>query len=699
MQSPARYHSIQHGKNSPKSETHSCSNRGKPSSIFHGSQYPESSVVSDHQSLNSSITHYRNVHESSQHTEDIIISTIASVPDNGHGNSLSLGLLDISKQLRNINYCTLAWQNLSYTIRGANKLCFRKSKKTYSMELPMKALTEKSSRCILRGITGRSAPGELTAIIGPSGAGKTTLLDLLANRIDPSTGNIEGVIEVNGQAREEKSYRIVTSYVSPNMSFYGSFTVLETLRIAAALSLPTHIPKLAREIRVQEVIDSMGLRNCSGTQVGDLFHKGISNGQRKRLSIAVELLSNPSILLLDEPTSGLDSSSAFNVVQHLSNLCKDGKTVVVTIHQPSSSIYEFLTNLMILSSGEMVYFGSGANAINHFTSIGYQCPTYSNPAEYFVQLVNKDFVDDLHIEPFVDKWRTSNDALRLHSTIIHDRENGAYGIDPDLVRAWHPSPYLQFRVLCYRNYINTIRNPAVVWIRVLMYLLLCLMVGTMYLSSNRRINEEQIVPLLFYVQAFLVFMSIAAIPSFIEGRAVFVRERTNHSINLISYVAANFVASIPGIVIITLLASTIVVHFASIHTFKSFFINLFLSLVTAESFMHVLGAAVPHYIIGIALGAGVFGMFMLCEGFMVPRDAIPLYWRWGYYAAFHTYSFESFMYSHFSVVDTDVSWKILAQYGMEDVQVGQNMAILAVYALGLQIIFTCLLYFKYHRRS
>ncbi|KAH9147387.1 hypothetical protein AeNC1_019433, partial [Aphanomyces euteiches] len=128
------------------------------------------------------------------------------------------------------------------------------------------------------------------------------------------------------------------------------------------------------------------------------------------------------------------------------------------------------------------------------------------------------------------------------------------------------------------------------------------------------------------------------------------------------YVIANFIAALPGILLIAVISSGIVVGLAGLNSFGYFLLNLFLSLVVAESLMHVLGAVAPHYIIGIALGAGVFGMFMLVEGFMVPYKFIPAGWRWVHYIAFHSYSFKSFMYKQFEPMGTPTSKAILQRF-------------------------------------
>ncbi|KAE9280762.1 hypothetical protein PF008_g28058 [Phytophthora fragariae] len=330
--------------------------------------------------------------------------------------------------------------------------------------------------------------------------------------------------------------------------------------------------------------------------------------------------------------------------------------------------------------------------IPYFASTGYDCPQYMNPAEYFISLVNTDFDNHAEVPKLVYAYSKSDVNKQIQDRI--NRDQSTLNHLPD-IRKRPPSALRQFGVLMYRNLVNNVRNPGIYWIRLFVYFCLSFMVGTMYLSTNDDLTEEDLVPLLFYVQAFLVFMSVAVLPFFIEQLAVFARERANSSLSVVSYVCANFLATLPGIFLIAAMSTALVVLLAGLNAFEFFLLNLFLSLVVAESMMHVIGAAVPHYIIGIALGAGVFGMFMLCEGFMVPRDSIPDYWLWGYYLAFHSYSFESFVFKQFENETSDAARGILTKYGMENVDVTRDMLYLVVYIVCFQAIFAFILW-KFH---
>ncbi|KAF4720969.1 hypothetical protein FOZ62_030821 [Perkinsus olseni] len=255
----------------------------------------------------------------------------------------------------------------------------------------------------------------------------------------------------------------------------------------------------------------------------------------------------------------------------------------------------------------------------------------------------------------------------------------------------------QFVTLLVRNFKNNVRNPGIYWVRLVMYVILSFMVGTMYIRTNDSLTQRDQVPMLFYVQAFLVFMAVAVLPFFDEIRSVFGRERANSNLNVAVFVAANFLACLPGIAIIALVSSAMVVGLAGLHAFGWFFLNLFLSMVVSESLMMLLGAATPHYIIGIALGAGIYGMFMLVCGFMVPADRIPPGWKWVHHLAFHTYAFGAFMFAEFDNAPPLGDF-ILREYNLEETDLGINMTVLTIWMVVLQVLFLAALYYLHTGR-
>ncbi|KAJ6300435.1 hypothetical protein OIU76_021265 [Salix suchowensis] len=233
----------------------------------------------------------------------------------------------------------LVWQNLT-------------------VELPSK--TSGSARKLLSDLCGYAEPGHIMAIMGPSGSGKSTLLDSLAGRLS-SNVKMSGKVLINAN-RSSTDCRDI-SYVTQEDFFLGTLTVRETITYSAQLRLPRKTTKQEIGSVVKNIIMEMGLQDCADTKIGNWHSRGISTGEKKRLSIGVETLTNPHVLFLDEPTTGLDSASAFFVIRALRNMAYDGKAVICSIHQPSSDVFSLLDDLLLLSAGETVYFGEAKMAV------------------------------------------------------------------------------------------------------------------------------------------------------------------------------------------------------------------------------------------------------------------------------------------------------------------------------------------------
>jgi len=149
---------------------------------------------------------------------------------------------------------------------------------------------------------------------------------------------------------------------------------------------------------VEELIAVLGLKKCADTYVGNDLIRGISGGEKKRTSIGVELLINPSIMFLDEPTTGLDSTTALHVIQFLNKLAKNGRTIVSTIHQPSSEIFAEFDRLIIMVQGWIVYQGDSKQSMNYFKNIGFPVPPRSNPTDFYMKTMNKEGIDMKYLE-------------------------------------------------------------------------------------------------------------------------------------------------------------------------------------------------------------------------------------------------------------------------------------------------------------
>lgn len=248
--------------------------------------------------------------------------------------------------------------------------------------------SDKSDAPILDGnIFGSVKPGQTMAIMGGSGAGKTTLLDILARK--KKRGYTDGSIYINGSSTNysDKEYKNMIGFVDQEDCLLPTLTVYETILTSALLRLPRNMSLLAKKMRVLETMNELGIMHIRDRLIGSEVNRGISGGEKRRVSIACELVTSPSILFLDEPTSGLDSFSAFNVVESLVHLARNyNRTVVFTIHQPRSNIVSLFDNLLILCQGKLVYSGAYLECQQFFSEVGYQIPQGFNVADFLIDL-------------------------------------------------------------------------------------------------------------------------------------------------------------------------------------------------------------------------------------------------------------------------------------------------------------------------
>ncbi|KAM6490145.1 hypothetical protein JOM56_014337 [Amanita muscaria] len=241
------------------------------------------------------------------------------------------------------------------------------------------------TRTILDNVSGSVKPGQIMAIMGASGAGKSTLLDLLARK--NKRGIVSGTSHVNGRQVPDDQFKAVMGYVDQEDTLMSTLTVYETVLYSALLRLPRDMSIEAKKFRTLETLNELGILNIKDSRIGDSGHRSISGGEKRRVSIACELVTSPSILFLDEPTSGLDAFNAFNVIESLVSLARNyNRTVIFTIHQPRSNIVTLFDQLVVLAMGKVVYSGAFPKCQGHFQSVGHPCPPGFNIADYLIDL-------------------------------------------------------------------------------------------------------------------------------------------------------------------------------------------------------------------------------------------------------------------------------------------------------------------------
>ncbi|KAF2312791.1 hypothetical protein GH714_040059 [Hevea brasiliensis] len=389
----------------------------------------------------------------------------------------------------------------------------------YSINLSTKGTCSngtKSTKIVLNGVSGIIRPGELLAMLGPSGSGKTTLLTALAGRLP------------------------------------GKVSVIETLTYAALLRLPK---KLNREEKIEQaemVIKELGLTRCRNNIVGGPLLRGVSGGERKRVSIGQEMLVNPSLLLLDEPTSGLDSTTAQRIVATIKGLARGGRTVITTIHQPSSRLYRMFDKVVVLSDGCPIYCGQAGRVMEYFGSIGYE-PGFSfmNPADFLLDLANVDHLDDQNStkQSLISSYKKNlypalkAEIRRNFQDQVLSSSSGALSLR-NSEDQWTTTWWQQFRVVLRRG-LQERKHESFSGLRIFQVMSVSILSGLLWWHSGTSHIQDQ-VGLLFFFSIFWGFFPLFnAIFTFPQERPMLIKERSSGMYRLSSYYFARIAGDLP----------------------------------------------------------------------------------------------------------------------------------------------------------
>ncbi|XP_004302267.1 PREDICTED: ABC transporter G family member 11 [Fragaria vesca subsp. vesca] len=530
----------------------------------------------------------------------------------------------------------------------------------------MVTLSNGETQTVLEGLTGYAEPGSFTALMGPSGSGKSTLLDALSSRL-ASNAFLSGSVLLNG--RKRKLSFGTAAYVTQDDNLIGTLTVKETISYSARLRLPDKMGWSEKRALVEGTIMEMGLQDCADTVIGNWHLRGISGGEKRRVSIAVEILMRPRLLFLDEPTSGLDSASAFFVTQTLRALSRDGRTVIASIHQPSSEVFELFDQLYLLSGGKTVYFGQASEAYEFFSQAGFPCPALRNPSDHFLRCVNSDFDkvkatlkgsmklrfeesdDPLEkittseaIRVLVDSYRSSQYSYAATEKVAEISKVKGTVLDSEGSQA---SFQMQTFTLTKRSFVNMSRDFGYYWLRLVIYIVVVVCIGTIYLNIGT--GYASILArgsCASFVFGFVTFMSIGGFPSFVEDMKVFQRERLNGHYGVTAFVLSNTFSAMPFLILITFLAGTVCYFMVGLHPgfehYLFFVLCLYACVTVVESLMMAIASVVPNFLMGIIIGAGIQGIFMLVSGyFRLPNDIPKPVWRYPMsYISFHFWALQ-----------------------------------------------------------
>eukprot|EP00527_Entomoneis_sp_CCMP2396_P007145 CAMPEP_0198142730 /NCGR_PEP_ID=MMETSP1443-20131203/5442_1 /TAXON_ID=186043 /ORGANISM="Entomoneis sp., Strain CCMP2396" /LENGTH=649 /DNA_ID=CAMNT_0043805811 /DNA_START=139 /DNA_END=2088 /DNA_ORIENTATION=+ len=495
---------------------------------------------------------------------------------------------------------------------------------------------------ILTDVNGVVKFGRVLAIMGPSGAGKTTLISALT--LDAHYGVATGSVKLNGIPLTQDIFREHCYVVKQHDKHWPYLTCRETLIYATQLYAV--VAKNAETALVDEVIAKMGLLSCA-----DTTNARLSGGQRRRLSIGVALVKQPRVLFLDEPTSGLDAASSQQIMQEIVRVAKEERLVTIcTIHQPSTKVYESFDQVMIMSRGRTAFVGEVGEAVSYFEGIGYPMPDDTNPAEFFLDLVNSDFSDEAEVTKILDSWEEKvSGATSSHHVANDEDKEGTVNLDK--------KPILPEIMILFSRHFKLIRRDPILYIgRAIMFLVSCLIFSLVYLSA-RDDNQDQV------INKFWIIIWVIAVPSQLGVVAVYtlndefkslLRETKNGMLSGVSYVIAKSILVTPIMYIFSLFSLGIP-FFAVIGASGASFVGCTLiyaaCLFCFESVAECLSVWFEDPILGMLMYMNFwFGSFLF-GGFLIPQDDMYYPFEIFYYVMPFSYYARSFAYNYFKHIN------------------------------------------------
>ncbi|ERM94760.1 hypothetical protein AMTRI_Chr03g144040 [Amborella trichopoda] len=540
---------------------------------------------------------------------------------------------------------TLKFEDVGYKVKLAQGEC-----------LPTRKLIVEKT--ILTGLTGIVSPGEILAMLGPSGSGKTTLLTALGGRLP---GKHSGFVTYNNHPFSSSMKRRI-GFVTQDDVLYAHLTVSETLTFAALLRLPDSITRAKKLEQAEHVLNQLGLSKCKNTIIGGPLLRGVSGGERKRVSIGQEMLVNPSLLLLDEPTSGLDSTTAMKILTMVKGLAKGGRTVVTTIHQPSSRLYHMFDKVVVLSEGAPIYHGQASVAMGYFAAVGFSTPVAMNPADFLLDLANGIPPSKIDSE---DQGE-GNSLEEQDPKLVHQLLISAYNenISPRLKaelrstpstpnqysvacrsrveEEWGTSWWEQVRVLLKRG-LKERKHEAFSGLRIFQVTTVSILSGLLWWHSTISHIQDQIGLLFFYSIFWGFFPLFHAVFAFPQERAILMKEqRTSSYYRLSSYFTARTLGDLPTELALPTLFVLLSYFTGGLKpTFTNFTLTLLvilLNVLVSQGLGLALGAVLMDVKKGTTLASVITLVFLLAGGYYVQR--VPSFIAWLKYVSFSYYCYK-----------------------------------------------------------
>jgi len=523
----------------------------------------------------------------------------------------------------------IVWKNLSYTVPVG-----------------------KGQKQLLTNINGFCRPGRLIALMGSSGAGKTTLMDTVARR--KTKGTITGDIMVNGEPQDEFFSRI-SGYVEQMDLHYEKLTVRESLEFSARLRLPQEVPEAEKQAVVERTLDTLLLRPIQDRIVGSPGSYGLAAEARKRLTIGVELVSNPSILFLDEPTSGLEARAAITVIRAIRNVANLGCAVICTIHQPSVEIFNAFDELLLLQrGGQTVYFGElgkySRTLLDYFERNG--APPMEedkNPAEYMLVQIGAGVTaksdDDKN---WHEIWKASPEAKKIADVVESGSFSDGIKLVPEKVGTlkfdsrYATSGSKQLNLVIRRAFVMAWRTPEYNFTRFLLAIFQSVIFGLSFLQLDRDAAGSQLIPSVLFLSGLSGSMQMTnVIAPLFKARPVFYRELSSGLYSEWAYHLSNGIVEIPFVLASGIIFQVIfyfMIGFTA-SRFGFFVLANYMFTFWAIYTGHAIVAFIGDITVALSVPPLINTLGNVLAGFLIRKPAIPPWYIWIYWInPFHYYN-------------------------------------------------------------
>lgn len=555
------------------------------------------------------------------------------------------------------------------------------------LETKKKNANGDKKRVLLDGsIRGRAQPGRMMAIMGPSGAGKSTVLHALAGRIKGSSKiALEGERHINGNPVSGDSM-LPSAFIEQEVNFFPHMTIRETLNFRVELKLGSRLSKTARDTIVNDLIAQLRLEKAADTIVGDAKIRGISGGERRRLSIACELVSSPSLIFLDEPTSGLDSTAATSLVEVLRSLADAGKTIIAVIHQPSQHVFTAFDDLLLISEGKQLYFGDVHKVRNYMEEQGYKAPSEMGTAEHILDCISKDLLIGETEEDAVARINNLSDAATDANIDIGKGTGKIQKFAGGLQGGPKANIFIQFKLLLKRAIRENFRGKTKLVIQVVQQVTLGVIYGGIYTIGTNQASIQDRFGVLSLIAIGAANMAMAStLRAFPKEKAIVANEIGAKMYDTLPYFIGKALSEIPQTFFFSSLFGVLVSFLTGLNTTKKK-LRRFLGLnslhsLTSQSAGLMIGAVSPSSDAALAIFPAIIVLNIIFDGKNISEENTPRLLRWLPKVGLIRWGFEGLCLNEFEDLKFDTSgpqrgpvaktgMDALSRFGMADKKLG-----------------------------